>query len=243
MAAKEEIGGPVAAAAADPGERRVSAVRQGLLVKNDEQAARNRALFRARGVLAVNLLSSPGSGKTALLERTLADLGPGLPAAVVVGDLATDNDARRLRRPGIGVVQITTGNVCHLEAAMVARACGELELEGRKLLFIENVGNLVCPASYDLGEEVRVVLLAVTEGEDKPLKYPKVFKTADVVLVTKIDLAGAAGFDRAAALENLRLIAPQAVVFELSARGGQGLEGWYAYLRGQVGHASCVTSD
>src|SRR5512143_3900104 len=147
MAAMEHRDGPVAAAGADPGERRVFAVRQGLLVKNDEQAARNRALFRARGVLAINLLSSPGSGKTALLARTLADLGPGLPAAVVVGDLATDNDARRLRRPGIGVVQIMTGNVCHLEAAMVARACGELELEGLKLLFIENVGNLVCPAS------------------------------------------------------------------------------------------------
>ena len=212
-------------------ERRELAVRRGLLVKNDEQAGRNRELFRARGLLAVNVLSSPGSGKTALLERTLADLPPGTHAAVVVGDLATDNDARRLRRPGVEVVQITTGNVCHLDAGMVARACGGMGLDGVRLLFIENVGNLVCPASFDLGEELRVVLLSVTEGEDKPLKYPKMFKTADAVVVTKADLAGAAGFDRAAALENLRLVAPQAVVFELSARTGQGLPGWYAYLR------------
>jgi hydrogenase nickel incorporation protein HypB len=211
--------------------RRELSVGRGLLVKNDELAGRNREEFRSRALLAVNVLSSPGSGKTALLERTLADLPPGTRAAVVVGDLATDNDARRLRRPGVEVVQITTGNVCHLDAAMVARACGGMDLDGVRLLFIENVGNLVCPASFDLGEEVRVVLLSVTEGEDKPLKYPKMFKTADAVVVTKTDLAKAAGFDRTAALENLRLVAPQAVVFELSARTGRGLGGWYAYLR------------
>jgi hydrogenase nickel incorporation protein HypB len=221
---------------ADPtaaGPRTVS-VRQGVLLKNDAQAHLNRALFRAKGVLAVNVLASPGAGKTTLLQRTLTDLGGRLPAAVVVGDLATDNDARRLRVPGVEAVQVTTGTVCHLEAAMVARACQQLHLDGRRLLFIENVGNLVCPAAYDLGEAVRVVLLSVTEGEDKPLKYPKIFKTADAVAVTKTDLAAAAGFDRAAALANVRAIAPQAAVFELSARTGDGLAAWYAYLEGQA---------
>jgi hydrogenase nickel incorporation protein HypB len=216
-------------------DRRSVVVRQGLLVKNDAQAMRNRELFRVRGVLAINLLSSPGSGKTALLERTLTDLAPDLPTGVVVGDLATDNDARRLRRPGVEVVQITTGNVCHLEAAMVERACAQMDLDRISLLFIENVGNLVCPASYDLGEELRVVLLSVTEGEDKPLKYPKMFKLADLVVVTKIDLAPFVDFDRDAVLRNIAEVAPQAAVLEVSARTGQGLEGWYAYLKGD-GH-------
>jgi hydrogenase nickel incorporation protein HypB len=220
-------------------KRRILAVRQNLLVKNDTQAHLNRALFRSHGLLVVNVLSSPGAGKTALLERTLTDLNARLPAAVVVGDLATENDARRLRQSGVEAVQIVTGSVCHLEAAMVAKACERIRLDGIKLLFIENVGNLVCPASFDLGEEIRVVLLSVTEGEDKPLKYPKMFKTADLVLVTKVDLATAAGFDRAAALANIREIAPQADVCELSARSGDGLAVWYAYLEGRaVGRAS-----
>ena len=216
-------------------ERRGVVVRERLLVKNDAQAMRNRELFRARGVLAINLLSSPGSGKTALLERTLADLAPDLPTGVVVGDLATDNDARRLRRPGVEVVQITTGNVCHLEAAMIDRALAGMNLDHLRLLFIENVGNLVCPASYDLGEELRIVLLSVTEGEDKPLKYPKMFKLADLVVVTKLDLAPFVDFDREAVLRNIAEVAPQAAVLEVSARTGQGLEGWYAYLKGE-GH-------
>src|SRR5262249_40907676 len=155
-----------------------------------------------------------------------AELWPRLPCAAVVGDLATDNDARRLRRPGVEVVQITTGSVCHLEAAMVDRACSDVRLGGLKSLFIENGGNLVCPASYDLGEGLRAVLLSVTEGEDKPLKYPKIFKTADVVLVTKADLAAAAGFDRDAALGNVRRVAPQADVLEVSARTGKGMADW-----------------
>jgi hydrogenase nickel incorporation protein HypB len=215
-------------------ERRTVSIRQGILLKNDIQAHRNRALFASRGLLAVNVLSAPGAGKTTLLQRTLADLNDRLPAAVVVGDLATDNDARKLRLPGVEAVQVTTGTVCHLDAAMVATACQQLRLDGRRLLFIENVGNLVCPASYDLGEAVRVVLLSVTEGEDKPLKYPKAFKTADAVIVTKTDMAVAAAFDRAAALTNVRQIAPQAAVFELSACSGAGLAAWYAYLEGQA---------
>jgi hydrogenase nickel incorporation protein HypB len=205
-------------------------VQQGMLLKNDEQAHRNRERFRGLGLLTLNVLSSPGSGKTALLERTLEDLGSRFPCAVIVGDLATDNDARRLRKPGVVVVQITTGNVCHLEAAMVDRAAAGLDLEGRRLLFIENVGNLVCPASYDLGEDLRVVLLAVTEGEDKPLKYPKMFKTADLVLITKSDLAAAVGFDRAVAVGNVAAVAPQAAILEVSARSGAGMAEWYAYL-------------
>lgn len=207
---------------------RVIAVTANLLRKNAETAALNREAFRNQGILAVNVLSSPGSGKTALLQATLASLG--CRAAVIVGDLATDNDARRLHGAGAAVVQLTTGTLCHLEAEMIQRACAELDLGGVRILFIENVGNLVCPASYDLGEDLRVVLMSVTEGEDKPLKYPKTFKTANVVLISKTDLASVVGFDRAAALENIRRIAPQAVILELSARSGTGMDSWLAFL-------------
>lgn len=208
---------------------RVIRVTKSLLAKNAEAAAHNRETFRRLGLCAINMLSSPGSGKTALLQATLPRLT--LKAAVVVGDLATDNDARRLQGTQAPVVQITTGNLCHLEADMVNRACAEIDFDGVRLLFIENVGNLVCPASYDLGEELRVVLMSVTEGEDKPLKYPKIFKTADVVVLSKMDLAGPAGFERSAALDNLRHMAPQATVFELSARTGAGMTDWCAFLQ------------
>ena len=160
----------------------------------------------------------------------MTDLRGRLRGAVIVGDLATDNDARRLRRSGAPAVQITTGTVCHLDAAMIDRGCGELDLGSLDLLFIENVGNLVCPAGYDLGESARVVLFAVTEGEDKPLKYPTIFKSANVVLVSKSDLAEAAEFDRPAALDHLRRIAPEAAVLELSARSGANLAAWYEFL-------------
>jgi hydrogenase nickel incorporation protein HypB len=212
---------------------RVISVTKNLLVKNAEAASRNRELFRRLGVFVVNVLSSPGSGKTTLLRATLDRLG--VKVAVVVGDLATDNDARRLHGAGAPVVQITTGNLCHLEADMVSRACAEIDLAGIRLLFIENVGNLVCPASYDLGEDIRVVLMGVTEGEDKPLKYPKMFKAADVVVLSKTDLARPAGFERSVALENLRQIAPQATVFELSARTGEGMPAWCAFLQDRMG--------
>jgi hydrogenase nickel incorporation protein HypB len=216
--------------------RRTVAVGEAILAKNDRLAARNRDEFRARGLGVVNVLSSPGSGKTELLRRTLADLGGRLRAAVIVGDLATDNDARRLRQAGAPVVQITTGSVCHLEADMVARAAEELDLDGLDLLIIENVGNLVCPASYDLGEGLRVVLLSVTEGEDKPLKYPVAFQGAGVVVVSKIDLAEAVGFEREAAMQNIRRVAPEATVLEVSARTGRGLDGWYRLLEATVPH-------
>lgn len=197
---------------------------------NDRQAARNRRRFNELGLSALNLVSSPGSGKTTLLERTLTEFGRTTPCAAVVGDLATDRDAQRLGRSRAPVAQITTGSACHLDAGMVARAVDGLDLRGARLLFIENVGNLVCPASFDLGEKMRVVLLSAAEGEDKPLKYPPIFKSAHVVLLTKIDVAGVLGFDRAAAAENVRRIAPQARLIELSARSGEGIEQWYELL-------------
>ena len=185
----------------------------------------------------VNLLSAPGSGKTALLQRTLGELRAEMRGGVIVGDLATDNDARRLEEAEVAVVQITTGTICHLEADMIARAGREMDLDALDLLVIENVGNLVCPASFDLGEDLRVVLLSVTEGEDKPLKYPTLFKTANVVLISKMDLAAAVEFKREQALENIERIAPGARVFEMSAKTGQGLSTWYNFLRERVHHA------
>jgi len=210
--------------------RRTLEVRRAILEKNDRLAERNRGFFRARGLLVLNVLSSPGSGKTTLLRETIRYVAPELRAGVVVGDLATDNDARRLRESGAPVVQITTGTVCHLDAEMVARAVRELDLTGLNLLIIENVGNLVCPASYDLGEDLRVVLLSVTEGEDKPLKYPPMFQSADAVMVSKIDLATACGFDRSQAMANLQRVAPRAPVFETSAKTGEGMDRWKAFL-------------
>jgi hydrogenase nickel incorporation protein HypB len=176
------------------------------------------------------VLSSPGSGKTTFLRETIRSLPKDLKAGIIVGDLATDNDAVNLRQSGAPVVQITTGTVCHLEAEMVNRAVQRLDLQGLNLLIIENVGNLVCPASYDLGEDVRVVLLSVTEGEDKPLKYPPMFQAANVVIISKIDLAQVCGFNRETLLANLRRITPQARVFELSAKTGQGMDSWRQFL-------------
>lgn len=213
---------------------RLVEVRQQILKQNDVSARALRARFRGAGVYVVSLVSSPGAGKTALLERVLTDLGREHRVAALVGDLATDNDARRLARSGAPVRQITTGTVCHLEADMVARALEGWRLEDLDFLFVENVGNLVCPATFDLGEALRIVLCSVTEGEDKPLKYPRAFKTAHAVVLTKTDLAGPAGFDRAAALANVRAVNPDATVLELSARTGEGLGEWYAYLDGLV---------
>ena len=210
--------------------RRVVEVRQAILAQNDRLAERNRGFFRARGLLVLNTLSSPGSGKTTFLRETVRLLKDKLKVGIIVGDLATDNDARRLRESGAPVVQVTTGTVCHLEAEMVARAVKELKLEGLDLLIIENVGNLVCPASYDLGEDFRVVLLSVTEGEDKPLKYPPMFQSAQVVIISKVDLASACDYDAKAVLANLRRVAPNARVFETSARTGQGMDAWLKFL-------------
>ena len=206
---------------------------QALLARNDALAAQLRQRFEAAGVPVLNLLSSPGSGKTALLERLGAELSAaGRRVAVIVGDLATDNDARRLRAAGLTAVQITTGQACHLEAAMVARALEALPepLEAFDLLVIENVGNLVCPAAYDLGESRRLVLLSVTEGEDKPLKYPAMFHSTDLVLISKLDLLEATGFDRHHARHHIARVAPQAQVLEVSARTGAGIAELIALL-------------
>jgi hydrogenase nickel incorporation protein HypB len=212
-------------------ERKIVDIAQAVLAENDRMAAALRAEFDGLGVFCLNVMSSPGAGKTALLERTLSDLAGEVPIGVVVGDLATDNDAARLRGKGARVVQVTTDGYCHLEANMVRAALDALGLDGLRLLIVENVGNLVCPATHDLGEHARVVLFSVTEGEDKPLKYPTLFKTADLVLVTKIDLAEAVEFRRDEALEAVRGVAPQADVLEVSAKTGLGLERWYEWLR------------
>ena len=209
---------------------RVVEVHQALLARNDLQAERNRGFFRALGVLTINVVSAPGSGKTELLRRTITTLGTRLRVGVIVGDVATDNDARRLRDTGAAVVQITTGTLCHLDAGMVARAVGRLDARNLDLLFLENVGNLVCPAAFDLGEDLRVVLLSVTEGEDKPLKYPPLFHSAHAAVVTKTDLSEAAGFNRETVLRNIRRVSHHAEVFELSARSGQGMEDWCRFL-------------
>ena len=214
-----------------PGRPRSVDLAVRLLDQNDRQAAANRARLRRQGICTLNFVSSPGAGKTTLLERTLDALAATVRCAVLVGDLETDNDARRLRREGLPVAQITTGGTCHLDAAMIARGLDALPLAGVRLLFVENVGNLVCPASFDLGENRRVTLLSCTEGEDKPLKYPPIFTSAHAVILNKIDAAAALGFDRAAALANIRHVAPQAAVFELSARTGEGFDAWLAYLR------------
>jgi hydrogenase nickel incorporation protein HypB len=214
-----------------PGVVRTVDLQVRLLDQNDRQAEANRSLLRARGIRALNLVSSPGAGKTTLLERTLDALAGQTRCAVLVGDLETDNDARRLRREGLPVAQITTGGTCHLDATMVRRGLDALPLDGVRLLFIENVGNLVCPASFDLGENRRVTLLSCTEGEDKPLKYPPIFTSAHAVILNKIDVAAALGFDRTVARANIRRVAPNAEVIELSARTGEGFDGWMAYLR------------
>lgn len=223
-----------AVTAAQAGGVRVVEVRIPLLAKNDRIAERNREFFRGRGMLALNLVSSPGAGKTTLLGRTLDEFGLQTKCAVVVGDLETDNDARRLARAHVPVAQITTGTACHLDAEMVAKSVASLNLASVRVMFIENVGNLVCPAEFDLGEELRVVLLSTTEGEDKPLKYPPIFKSAHVVLLTKIDVAEVLGFSREAAAENVRRMAPQAKLIQLSARSGEGMEEWYALLRSRL---------
>lgn len=209
---------------------RLVEVRQNVLKQNDLLARELRERFRQSGVKVVSLVSSPGAGKTAFLEKMLSDLRPRHAVAALVGDLATENDAARLARSGAPVRQITTGTVCHLDATMVESALDGWNLEELDVLFIENVGNLVCPSSYDLGENLRVVLLSVTEGEDKPLKYPTIFNTADVALITKMDLAEAVEFDLSAAHDNIQRVRPGMHVFEVSAKTGEGMEAWREFL-------------
>jgi hydrogenase nickel incorporation protein HypB len=210
---------------------RIVELRRGILKKNDELAAGLRGRFTTAGVLVLNLVSSPGTGKTAFLERTLREvLARGFRAAALVGDLETDNDARRLAASGAPVRQINTHGICHLEAEMVGKHLEGWNLDALDYLFIENVGNLVCPSSYDLGERVRVALLSVTEGEDKPLKYPTLFNSADAAVITKIDIAEPCAFDRETAIGNLRQIRPGIRVFETSAKTGAGMAEWLEFL-------------
>jgi hydrogenase nickel incorporation protein HypB len=210
---------------------RVLEVRKNVLNKNDELGREMRKNFEAAGVFVLNLVSSPGSGKTMLLERTLTELRQrGFRVAALVGDLETDNDAKRLAQSGAPVRQIKTDGRCHLEATMVRTHLDGWALNGLDFLFIENVGNLVCPASYDLGEAVRVALLSVTEGEDKPLKYPTMFNSANAAVITKIDLAEACEYDRETALRNIREIRPSIKIIELSAKRGFGMDRWLNFL-------------
>jgi len=205
---------------------RIEQIRQNVLKKNDLLAAELRNRFSGVGVRVINLVSSPGAGKTSLLEYTLRELQPRFSVAALVGDLATDRDAQRLSRAATKVQQITTGTVCHLDAEMIGTAIADWQLELLDFLFIENVGNLVCPASYDVGETMRAVLLSVTEGEDKPLKYPTIFNSADFAVITKIDLAEAVGFNRDEARKNIHEVSPDLPIVETSARTGIGMDLW-----------------
>lgn len=210
---------------------RILEVRTKILKKNDELARSMRSHFEGAGTCVVNFVSSPGSGKTTLLEATLRQLcEQGLRVAAIVGDLETDRDAQRLARSGAPVRQIMTHGLCHLEADMIQRELSEAGWIGLDYLFIENVGNLVCPTSWDLGESLRIGLLSVTEGEDKPLKYPGLFNTCDAVLLTKMDLAQACEFQRAAALENLHAVRPGVTVIDVSAKTGEGWDAWMEFL-------------
>ncbi|OGI48050.1 MAG: hydrogenase accessory protein HypB [Candidatus Muproteobacteria bacterium RBG_16_65_34] len=206
-----------------------------LLSENDRAAAHNRAHFDAHGVLAVNLMSAPGAGKTALLEATIEALEGELRLAVIEGDLETENDANRIRAKGVPAYQITTGTACHLDAHMVHGALHHMALDDADILFVENVGNLVCPAAFDLGQHRNVVLLSVPEGDDKPAKYPVMFRAADLVLLTKADLLPVLDdFDPARAEANLRALASPAPLFQLSAKKRIGLDAWLGWLRGQL---------
>jgi hydrogenase nickel incorporation protein HypB len=206
-------------------------LQQKVLAKNDDLAAGNRRWLRDRGVLAVNLMSSPGSGKTTLLERTTRELAGKMSISVIEGDQETALDAKRIQAAGSRVVQINTGAGCHLDAEMVARGLRSLDPPSGSIVVIENVGNLVCPALFDLGEAARVVLAAVTEGADKPLKYPHMFRQANLVLLNKTDLLPYVDFDLKQYMSDLRLAAPDALLLQISATAGDGMQGWYDWLR------------
>src|ERR1700683_4410282 len=215
-------------------EPRLIEVRKNVLKQNDVVARSLRDRFRAAGVFVVSLVSSPGSGKTAFLEKTLTLLRPNYRVAALVGDLATENDALRLARRQAPVKQITTGTLCHLEAAMVQSALEEWDLNQLDFLFIENVGNLVCTSSYDLGENLRLVLISLPEGEDKPLKYPTIFNSADVAVVTKMDLAAAVEFDWHAAYGNIQAVRPGMHVLKLSSKTGEGMQDFLDFLANRL---------
>jgi hydrogenase nickel incorporation protein HypB len=205
-----------------------------ILAKNDAIAEKNRAWFKGREILALNLMSSPGAGKTTLLERTIRDLKDEIGLFVVEGDQATANDGERIRAAGAAAVQVNTGSGCHLEADMVARGLRELKPAPGSVVMIENVGNLVCPALFDLGEQAKVVILSAAEGDDKPLKYPHMFRAAQIMILNKMDLAPHVDFDPDRAVANALRINPSISTIRLSARTGEGLDRWYEWLRGEL---------
>jgi hydrogenase nickel incorporation protein HypB len=211
-------------------QERLIQLEHDILGRNDRDAAQNRDYFRQHGILALNLVSSPGSGKTTLLERSLRELQGRCPLAVIEGDQQTQNDAQRIRATGVAAVQINTGKGCHLDAHMVSRALPSLPAMDQGILFIENVGNLVCPALFDLGEAAKVAILSVTEGEDKPIKYPDMFHRAGLVLINKIDLLPYLQFDLERCLDYVKQVNPDAEIIQLSAGNGAGMEQWYAWL-------------
>ena len=210
-------------------------IEEDVLAKNNRLASFNRALFKEKGILVLNLVSSPGSGKTSLLERTLKDLSGRYRCAVIEGDQQTDNDARRIAATGVPVRQINTGAGCHLDAHMVMHATEAFDLDNLDILFIENVGNLVCPAAFDLGEAHKVVVLSVTEGEDKPLKYPQMFHNSGLMLLNKVDLLPHLSFDLAQCREYAGRVSHNLSILEVSATTGQGLDAWYAWLAQELG--------
>ncbi|HET6894060.1 MAG TPA: hydrogenase nickel incorporation protein HypB [Candidatus Baltobacteraceae bacterium] len=221
---------------------RLIEVQQSILRKNTTLALELRDRFARDGTYVMNFLSSPGAGKTTLLEETLRRLGANRSVAALVGDQATDNDAQRLARSGAPVKQIATGAECRLDAQMITQALTEFNLGRVDVLAIENVGNLICPAEYDLGEDLRIVVFSVTEGEDKPLKYPLAFATAHVAVLSKIDLAGVTGFDRACAVSNIERVHPELPVMDVSARTGEGMEQWMEFLERKIASKRVLVS-
>jgi hydrogenase nickel incorporation protein HypB len=226
-----------------PEASRTVRVEQDILAKNDAVAAQNRQEFESRGIFVLNFVSSPGSGKTTLLVRTIEAWQARTPLAVIEGDQQTSRDANRVRAAGAPAIQINTGKGCHLDAQMIASALTRLALADESLLLIENVGNLVCPAAFDLGEAHKVVVLSVTEGDDKPLKYPDMFHAADVVLLNKIDLLPYVDFDVDAALENARAVRPGIEFISLSARTGQHFDAWMAWLDRHAASARATRTE
>ncbi len=223
--------GPAHAHAPGLSQSRMVEIEQNILSKNDEYAQQNRAHFNQNGILALNLVSSPGSGKTTLLTKTITDLKDVLSLSVIEGDQQTANDAERIRETGVSAIQINTGKGCHLDAHMVGHAMATLQPETASVMFIENVGNLVCPASFDLGEAHKVAILSVTEGEDKPLKYPDMFFAADIMLLNKIDLLPYLNFDVEKCINYARRVNPDILVLQVSATTGEGMSKWYQWLQ------------
>ena len=225
--------GPARSHAPGLSQTRMVQIEQSILSKNDEYAVVNRSRLIKTAVLALNLVSSPGSGKTTLLTRTLGDIKDRIALAVIEGDQETANDAERIRKTGVQAIQVNTGKGCHLDAHMVGHALDKLSFEGQGILFIENVGNLVCPASFDLGEAHKVAILSVTEGEDKPLKYPDMFHASDLLLLNKVDLLPHLDFDVELCIENALKVNPNIEVIRCSATSGEGMDQWYQWLEKQ----------